>query len=62
MNEIPDPEVSIEVNYSGLPPYADRYGLNWYTCLQLDLVMRFHLSETAYLESRMPATNERVAL
>lgn len=53
--DLPDPDVSIEIEYSGLPPYADKYGMNWYTCLDVTLVLRFPISETAEYESRMPA-------
>ncbi|NUC72610.1 hypothetical protein HTZ84_09855 [Haloterrigena sp. SYSU A558-1] len=60
--ELPNPEVYVTVEYSGFPPYADRYGLNWFTCLELTLWMEFPISETAHLESKMPATIERVAL
>ena len=62
MTDLPDPEVYLTVEYSGFPPYADRWGLNWYTCLELVLWMEFPISETAHIESRMPATPERVAL
>lgn len=62
MNQIPDPEVFVSIDYSGFPPYADHLGLNFFTCLQVNLVMEFHLSENAKLRSEMPATLQRVAL
>ena len=61
-NEIPDPEVYVTIDYSGLLPYADKHHLNWWTCLQMNLNMEFKLSEEARLHSVMPATLDRVAL